>query len=86
MSAIGPIEYRRAELCQWFTQSPGRSLLAVESYALRAVWPSLFSKVAVQLGCAGPVDLLESCNAQVRAVLDLPGIAGAPAARAFVVP
>lgn len=44
MSAVEPVEYRRAELCKWFTQSPGRSLLAVESHALRAVWPSLFSK------------------------------------------
>ena len=86
MSAIEPIEYRRAGLCQWFTQSPGRSLLAVESYALRAVWPSLFSKVAVQLACAGPVDLLEACNAQVRAVLDLPGVASTPVARVYGVP
>jgi len=68
MSVIEPNERRRAELCEWFAQSPGRSLLAVEAHALRAVWPSLFSKVAVQLGCAGPVDLLEACNAQVRAV------------------
>jgi SAM-dependent methyltransferase len=86
MSAIEPVEPRRAGLCQWFAQSPGRSVLAVESHALRAVWPSLFGKVAVQLGCAGPVDLLEACNAQVRAVLDLPGVAAAPGARVFGVP
>jgi SAM-dependent methyltransferase len=68
-------ERRRAELCTWFEASPGRSLLAIESHALRAVWPTLFSRVALQLGCAGPTDLLVDCNAQVRAVLDLPGAA-----------
>jgi SAM-dependent methyltransferase len=86
MSANEPIEHRRADLCEWFAQSPGRSLLAVESHALRAVWPSLFSKVAVQLGCAGPVDLLEACNAQVRTLLDLPGVPGAAATRVYGVP
>jgi SAM-dependent methyltransferase len=86
MSAIGPIQHRRAELCEWFAQLPGRSLLAVESYSLRAVWPSLFSKVAVQLGCVGPVDLLEDCNAQVRAVLDRPGVSGTPVVRVYGVP
>lgn len=86
MSAIEPVQSRRAELCQWFMQSPGRSLLAVESHALRAFWPSLFSKVAVQLGCTGPVDLLEACNAQVRAVLDLPDVTGTPLARVHGLP
>ena len=86
MSVSEPIEHRRVGLCEWFALPPGRSLLAVESHALRAVWPSLFSKVAVQLGCAGPADLLEACNAQVRVVLDLPGIAGAPMARVHGVP
>lgn len=71
---------RRNELCDWFGQSPGRSLLAIESHALRGVWPTLFGKVAVQLGAAGTVDLLESCNAPTRALLDLPGVecVGAP--------
>jgi SAM-dependent methyltransferase len=77
---------RRAELCAWFEGSPGCSLLAVESHALRAVWPTLFSRVALQLGCAGPVDLLTDCNAQVRAVLDLPGVSGAPGARVHGAP
>lgn len=74
---------RRAGLCAWFAQSPGRSLLAVESYALRTVWPSLFGKVAVQLGCVGPVDLLDACNAPVRALLDLPGAPSARVARVY---
>lgn len=74
MSTFEKSEFRRAQLCAWFEQSPGRSLLDLESQALRAVWPTLFSRVAVQLGSVGPVDLLGDCNAQVRAVLDLPGV------------
>lgn len=75
VESVESIDTRRAELCEWFLQSPGRSLLTVESQALRAVWPSLFSRVAVQLGCAGTVDLLADCNAQVCVVLDRPGVA-----------
>lgn len=79
--AVPDTATRRAALCDWFAQSPGRSLLAVESYALRTVWPSLFGKVAVQLGCVGPTDLLDACNAPVRVLLDLPGAPSAPLAR-----
>ncbi len=86
MSAIETTGRRRVELCAWFAASPGRSLLAVEARALRAVWPTLFSRVALQLGCAGPVDLLADCNAQVCAVLDLPGVPGIPGARVHGVP
>ncbi len=77
---------RRARLCEWFARSPGRSLLAVESYALRAVWPGLYGQVAVQLGCIGPVDLLESCNATTRLLLDQPGMISAPLPRVFAEP
>lgn len=72
---------RRNELCDWFGQSPGRSLLAIESHALRGVWPTLFGKIAVQIGAAGTVDLLEACNAPTRALLDLPGVGCADAVR-----
>jgi len=81
MFAVEPTESRRAGLCKWFVQSPGRSLLAVESHALRAIWPSLFSKIALQLGCTGPVDLLDACNTQVRIVLDMPDVSGAKLVR-----
>lgn len=74
---------RRADLCRWFAQSPGRSLLAVESHALRAVWPSLFGKVAVQLGGVGPTDLLEACNAPRRVLLSLPEVPTSGAGRVF---
>lgn len=68
---------RRAALCEWFTHSPGRSLRAVETHALRAVWPGLFGKVAVQIGSVGTVDLLESCNAPIRALCELPQVPNA---------
>jgi SAM-dependent methyltransferase len=67
-------QQRRVSLCEWFAQTPGRSLRAMECHALRAIWPTLYGKVAVQLGSIGPVDLLESCNAPVRALHDLPGL------------
>lgn len=86
MSAVQSVVSRRAGLCEWFTQPPGRSLLAIEAHALRAVWPSLFSKVALQLGCAGPVDLLDACNAQVKVILDMPNVAGVPARRVHGLP
>lgn len=76
----------RASLCEWFTRHPGRSLLAVESHALRTVWPSLFGRVAVQLGSAGPQDLLEACNAPVRAVLEAAGLASPGVARVVATP
>lgn len=68
---------RRAALCEWLTHSPGRSLRAVEAHALRAVWPGLFGKVAVQIGSVGTVDLLESCNAAIRTLCEFPGVPNA---------
>ena len=79
MSSNSKTENRRTQLGAWFEQSPGNSLLALEAQALRAVWPTLFSRVAVQLGCVGSMDLLADCNAQVRAVLDLPSVSGTSA-------
>lgn len=79
MSGGGPA--RRRELCDWFSRFPGQSLLAVEAHALRAVWPSLFGITAVQLGCLGPVDLLEDCNAPVRTLFDLPDMPGSAVSR-----
>lgn len=79
MSSNDKTENRRTQLGAWFEQSPGNSLLALEAQALRALWPTLFSRVAVQLGCVGSIDLLADCNAQVRAVLDLPSVSGTSA-------
>jgi len=83
---IGSDPTTRHELCDWFGRFPGRSLLAVESHALRAVWPSLFGKTAVQLGSLGPLNLLEDCNAPVVTLLDLPGVSGPDMPRVHALP
>jgi SAM-dependent methyltransferase len=82
----GPHPTRRHELCDWFSRFPGQSLLAVEAHALRAVWPTLFGQVAVQLGSVGTVDLLEACNAPVRTLLDLAGVPGPAGSRVSALP
>jgi len=84
MSGLEPA--RRHELCDWFGRFPGQSLLAVEAHALRAVWPSLFGRTAAQLGSLGMVDLLEACNAPVRALVDLPDVPGPAVARINALP
>lgn len=76
----------RAELSEWFTQSQGRTLLAVESLALRSVWPSLFGRIALQLGDTGPVNLMEACQVPVRATLDMPGMRSAATSRVHALP
>jgi SAM-dependent methyltransferase len=50
--------------------------LAVEAHALRAVLPGLYGRVAIQIGSVGAVDLLDACNASVRALFELPGPPG----------
>jgi len=62
---------KRSRLAGWYARSPGLSLRAVESFALRSVWPSLFGRLAVQVGSVGPVDLLEGCNAPTRVLYEL---------------
>jgi len=81
-----PDSVRRIDLCEWFGRFPGRSLLAVEAHALRSVWPSLFGKTVVQLGSLGDLDLLDDCNAPVRALLDLPGSPGPDMPRVHSLP
>ncbi len=66
----------RQRLCQWFGESPGRSLQAIESHRLREVWPHLYGTTVLQLGCIGGMDLLDCCVAPTRIVLDLPGTGG----------
>jgi SAM-dependent methyltransferase len=65
-------ELRRA-VRRWFDgTSPGRSLQALEVHRLRAVLPSLFGTVALQLGRIGRLDMLEASAAPTRIVLDHP--------------
>ena len=64
---------RRRRLRRWFASPLGYSLAAAESDHLHTVWPQLYGTVAVQLGATGEFDLLESCLAPTRMVLELPG-------------
>lgn len=64
----------RRSLNAWFERPLGRSLLANESLRLRNILPTLYGTVAIQLGRAGRIDLLESCSAPTRVVMDLPAV------------
>ncbi len=64
------IELRRA-LRQWFATPLGRSLEAHEAHRLRDVLPTLYGAVALQLGCIGPLDLLDSAAAPKHILLDM---------------
>jgi len=77
---------RRIELCEWFRGFPGQSVLAVEAYALRMLWPSLFGKTAVQMGSIGEINLLEDCNAPIRSMLEFPGVPGPDVPRIHALP
>lgn len=68
----------RAQLRSWFELPLGRSLQIIEAHCLRALWPSLYGHVALQVGHMGPVDLMEACTAATRLVLDLPGFSAQP--------
>ena len=61
-----------ARLRAWFDQPLGRSLQAVEAHRLRALWPQLYATVAIQLGDVGRRDLMDTCIAPKRYVVDLP--------------
>ena len=68
---------KRQQLSQWFDSPLGRSLLAQEAHHLRAVLPNLYGTVAAQLGCIGEMDLMNSCIAPTRILLDDHGGPGA---------
>jgi SAM-dependent methyltransferase len=60
----------RAQLCAWFDSALGRALQAAESQQLRAVLPTLYGTVALQLGRIGEFDLMDACVAPTRILLD----------------
>lgn len=60
----------RSQILNWFDTPLGRSLQAVEAHQLRGVLPSLYGTVALQLGVVGIMDLLDSCVAPTRIVVD----------------
>jgi SAM-dependent methyltransferase len=63
----------RPHILDWFDTPLGRSLQAVEAHRLRAVLPSLYGTVALQLGQVGKLDLLDACVAPLRVVIE-PGV------------
>lgn len=65
-------EHPSARLRAWFDQPLGRSLQAVEANRLRTLWPQLYATVAMQLGDVGRRDLMDTCIAPKRYVVDLP--------------
>ncbi len=79
----------RKQLCTWFDCPLGRSLQAIEAHHLRDVLPQLYAKIAIQLGSAGKMDLLDASQAPTQAVLDLhinsqrPSICGSAEALPF---
>lgn len=80
----------RERLRAWFDSPLGQSLQAIETNRLRGVLPHLFGIVAVQLGRIGRLDMLDSCVAPTRILLDpRPGrdgmipVRGAPEALPF---
>lgn len=60
----------RSQIVNWFDTPLGRSLQAVEAHQLRSVLPSLYGTVALQLGIVGIMDLLDSCVAPTRIVVE----------------
>ena len=48
-------------LHEWFATPLGRSWQAAKVWHLRKVLPRLFGTAALQIGCTGGVDLLDSC-------------------------
>jgi SAM-dependent methyltransferase len=71
MSADTVGTVRCQELWRWFDTPLGRSLQAHEANRLRDILPQLYGTVALQLGRIGNLDLLDSCIAPTRVMLDL---------------
>lgn len=65
-----PTVASRLQVAQWFDTPLGRSLQAVEAHRLRAILPSLYGTVALQLGRLGKLDLLDACIAPTRIVAE----------------
>ncbi|MBI3545196.1 MAG: methyltransferase domain-containing protein [Gammaproteobacteria bacterium] len=61
---------RQRQLRAWFDLPLGRSLQALEAHYLRTILPNLYGTVAAQLGYIGHLDLMDSCIAPTRIMLD----------------
>lgn len=58
------------QLCDWFESPLGRSLEALEAHRLRGLLPSLYGRIAVQLGRIGRLDLLDASPTAAHLVVD----------------
>lgn len=70
MRELMRVQSDREALRAWFDASLGRSLQALEIHRLRAIVPSLFGTVAVQLGRIGRLDMLDVSPAPARILYD----------------
>jgi SAM-dependent methyltransferase len=70
-------------LREWFDLPLGRSLQALEVHQLRTVLPPLHGTTALQLGRIGRLEMLDSCGAPTRIVLDHPVEADGPVVNAL---
>jgi SAM-dependent methyltransferase len=62
---------RQKNVYQWFEQDLGRSVQAIELDRLRPVLASLFAVRAAQIGGLGSFDLMNSCSAPSRYIVDV---------------
>jgi SAM-dependent methyltransferase len=61
-----------SRLHAWFDQPLGRSLRAAEADRLRSTLSSLYASRVVQLGSIGGTELLHSCSAPTRILMEFP--------------
>lgn len=62
---------RQRQVYRWFEQDLGRSIQALEVDRLRPVLAGLFAVRAAQIGCIGSFDLMNSCSAPSRYLVDV---------------
>lgn len=62
---------RQQQVYQWFEQDLGRSLQAIELDRLRPVLAGLFAVRAAQIGRLGSFDLMNSCSAPSKYIVDV---------------
>jgi SAM-dependent methyltransferase len=72
MSSADEFAALRARLHGWFDQPLGRSLWAAEAARLRPTLSALSTTVAIQIGDIGGTELLDSCAAPLKILVENP--------------
>jgi len=62
---------RQQQVYQWFERDLGRSVQAIELDRLRPVLAGLFAVRAAQIGCLGSFDMMDSCSAPSKYLVDV---------------